>query len=80
MTLAAKVVVARAFLITRRSGLRRRRQLVRELADYSTPSQRLEIETILDQYDDDQTHELRSILAGCARLADVSPRARGPLG
>lgn len=37
--------------------------LERELADYSTPSQRRDLEAILDRYSDEDTRELRDILA-----------------
>jgi hypothetical protein len=41
----------------------RRSELERELAGYSTPRQRHDLEAILDQYPDDVTCELRDILA-----------------
>jgi hypothetical protein len=41
----------------------RRSQLERELALYSTPAQRSDLEATLDQYPDRDTHELRDILA-----------------
>ena len=44
----------------------RRAELQRELADYSTPAQRRDLEAILDRYPDDLTRELRDILAGQA--------------
>ena len=37
--------------------------LERELADYSTPAQRRDLEAILDRYSDEDTRELRDILA-----------------
>jgi hypothetical protein len=51
-------------------------ELMRELAAYSTPSQRCDLEATLDQYPDEDTSELRAILAGQA-LADVSRRMAG---
>jgi hypothetical protein len=42
---------------------RRRAKLERELAVYSTPAQRRDLEAILDRYPDRVTHELRDILA-----------------
>jgi hypothetical protein len=50
-------------LAARRAAHARRRQLEHELAGYSTPSDRLEIEAIVDRYSDEETHELRAILA-----------------
>jgi len=41
----------------------RRRELERELAAYSTPDQRCDLEAILDRYPDSVTGELREILA-----------------
>lgn len=42
----------------------RRRALERELAAYSTPAQRRDLEATLDRYPDSATRELRDILAG----------------
>jgi hypothetical protein len=47
----------------------RRPELERELAGYSTPAQRCDLEAILDQYPDDITRELRDILASQAMSA-----------
>jgi hypothetical protein len=41
----------------------RRQQLMRELAVYSTPAQRRDLEACLDQYPDGVTGEIRAILA-----------------
>jgi hypothetical protein len=46
---------------------KRRRQLQRELAGFSTPAQRCDLEATLDRYPDTITHELRDILASQAR-------------
>ena len=52
------------------SGDRKRRcALERELATYSTPAQRCDLEATLDQYPDGVTYELRSILANQAMAA-----------
>ena len=47
----------------------RRSALARELAGYSTPAQRRDLEAILNRYPDDMTRELRDILAGQRRAA-----------
>lgn len=47
----------------------RRRELERELATYSTPAQRRDLEATLDQYPDRVTHEIRDILARQAMAA-----------
>ena len=41
----------------------------RELAGYSTPAQRCDVEAMLDRYPDDMTNELRDILARQAMAA-----------
>jgi hypothetical protein len=51
-------------------------ELARELAAYSTPAQRCDLEATLDQYPAEETSELRAILADQAR-ADVCPRIAG---
>jgi len=47
----------------------RRRELERELAAYSTPDQRCDLEATLDRYPDSVTGELREILARQAATA-----------
>lgn len=48
---------------------RRRSELERELAAYSTPAQRCDLEATLDRYPDGITYELREILASQAMAA-----------
>jgi hypothetical protein len=48
---------------------RRRSELERELAGYSTPAERCDLEAILDRYPDNVTYELREILASQAMAA-----------
>ena len=50
----------------------RRRALERELAAYSTPSQRRDLDAILDRYPDGDTRELRDILARQRLAAETS--------
>ena len=45
---------------------RQRSELERELAGYSTPAQRADLEAMLDGYPNGITHEIRDILAGQA--------------
>ena len=47
----------------------RRSELERELAGFSTPAQRCDVEAMLDRYPDDMTNELRVILARQALAA-----------
>jgi hypothetical protein len=49
---------------------KQRSELERELAVYSTPAQRRDLEATLDRYPDGITHELRDILAGQAMTAE----------
>ena len=51
------------------SDHQRRAELERELATYSTPAQRRDLEATLDRYPDGITHELREILARQAPTA-----------
>jgi len=51
---------------------RARTKLERELATYSTPADRRDLQATLDQYPDDTTRELREILASQAMAADRS--------
>jgi hypothetical protein len=55
---------------------KRKFELMRELAAYSTLAQRCDLEATLDQYPAEDTSELRAILAGQA-LAGVSQRIAG---
>jgi hypothetical protein len=57
----------------------RRSELERELAGYSTPAQRCDVEAMLDRYPDDMTNELRVILArqGMAACSNRIPGAGG---
>ncbi len=57
----------------------RRSELERELAGYSTPAQRRDLEATLDRYPDDTTRELRDILARQASAArgNAIPGSRG---
>jgi hypothetical protein len=48
---------------------KRRFELQRELAGYSTPAQRSDLEATLDRYPDGDTYELRDILARQAAAA-----------
>jgi len=50
----------------------RRSELERELAVYSTPAQRRDLEATLDRYPDSTTRELRDILARQASAARVN--------
>lgn len=56
------VAAARDELRARRSARASRRVLERELAGYSTPSQRLELDAILSRYDPAEVAEIRKIV------------------
>ncbi len=59
----------------RPASSRSRAKLERELAAYSTPADRRDLEATLDQYPDDVTREMRDILA---RQATAAHRNRIP--
>ena len=63
MSLAARILVARAQATNLKAARQRRAQLERELAGYATAADRCDLEAALDRYPDGVTHELRSILA-----------------
>jgi hypothetical protein len=58
------------------AGRSQRAKLERELAGYSTPAERADLEALLDGYPDGITHEIRDILAGQA-MATRSQRIPG---
>ena len=53
-------------LSQRRSVRAAQRRLEHELADFTSPSDRLEIETIASRYSDDDAREVRQILVRLA--------------
>jgi len=63
MTLAARIVVARAQATSRKAARKRRAELERELAGYANGADRCDFEAILERYPDGVTHEVRSTLA-----------------
>jgi hypothetical protein len=63
MGLAERLFVNRAEAVARKAARRRRQALERELADYNTPAQRLDLEATLDRFPDGATEELRDILS-----------------
>ena len=63
MTLAARILIARAQAASRKAARKRRAELERELAGYATTADRCDLEAALDRYPDGVTHELRGILA-----------------
>ena len=67
MTLAARILVARAQATSRKAARKRRTALERELAGYATAAERCDLEAALDRYPAGVTHELRSILARQSR-------------
>jgi hypothetical protein len=63
MTLAARILVARAQATSRKAARRRCAALERELGGYASLADRGDLEAALDRYPDGVTHELRGILA-----------------
>jgi len=54
-------------LAARREARTARRRLAREIADFRTPAERLELEAILDRHPVEATQEIRRLLARQAR-------------
>lgn len=63
MTLAARILVARAQATSRKAARKRRAALERELAGYASLADRCVLEAALDRYPDGGIRELRAILA-----------------
>jgi len=63
MTIAARILVARAQAASRKAERKRRAELEREMAGYAALADRCDFEAILDRYPAGVTHELRGILA-----------------
>ncbi|MGD0246745.1 MAG: hypothetical protein ABSB59_41340 [Streptosporangiaceae bacterium] len=72
MTLAARILVARAQATSRKAARRRRAELEHELAGYAACAGRGDLDAILDRYPRGTTRELRSILARQAMTAHES--------
>jgi hypothetical protein len=62
-TSTSTVATLRDALAARRAVRRERQQLERELASYSTPAERLELEAMIDRHSPEETREVRDILA-----------------
>jgi hypothetical protein len=58
--------------VSPREATPQRRALERELATYSTPAQRRDLDAILDRYPDGDTRELRDILARQSLAAETN--------
>ncbi|HEY0358695.1 MAG TPA: hypothetical protein VGD11_08935 [Mycobacteriales bacterium] len=57
------VAMLRDALSARRAERLERQQLERELATYTSPAERRELEAMIDRYDPEDTREVRAILA-----------------
>ena len=73
MGLAERLWMIRVQSATRLAARERRRTLERELADYSTPAQRDDLEATLDRFPDGVTYEVREILSR-QQMTRPSPR------
>jgi hypothetical protein len=63
MSLAGRLLIARAQAASRKAARKRRAQLERELAGYASAASRGDFEAILDRYPRGTTRELRGIMA-----------------
>ena len=75
MSLAAKHLIWRASRALRAANAERRRALEREMAGFSSESDRCDFEAILDRYPDAMTEEMRDILT--RQRVVQPPRAGG---
>jgi hypothetical protein len=57
------VTQLRNTLAARRADRANRQQLERELASYASPTERLELEAMIDRHTPEETREVRAILA-----------------
>ena len=62
MQLAAKIRDARANLAHRRTLGRANRQLIEELATFTTAAERADLDLMLERYSPEETREIRAIL------------------
>ena len=62
-TLSNRIQLLRAALNADREGRAKQRRLERELAAYTTPSDRLEIEEIIARHTEEETRQIRRILS-----------------
>jgi hypothetical protein len=72
-------VKAKISIVVRWRDSLHRRQLAAELSTYTTPRELLELEALMDRYDDGETAEMRSILGAQAECRRLDQR-RGPFG
>ena len=70
------VTQLRDTLSARRAERLERRRLERELATYTSPAEQLELDTMIDRYAPEQTHEVRAIVAR-QRLTGAGQRLAG---
>lgn len=68
------VIKMRDTLSAHRAERAVRHELERELAAYSTPRERQELEAILERYSPEETREVRAVLAGQAWTAQIRAR------
>jgi hypothetical protein len=72
-------VSAKISIVVRWRDSWERRRLAAELSTYTTPREMLELEALMDRYDDGDTAEMRSILYAQAEGRRLAQR-RGPFG
>jgi hypothetical protein len=72
-------VRAKFSLVVRWRDALPRKRLAAELSTYTTPRELMELEAMMERYDDGETAEMRSILAAQAETRRFAQR-RGPFG
>ena len=72
-------VRAKISIVVRWRDSLQRKRLAAELSTYTTPRELLELEAMMDRYDDGDTAEMRSILSAQAESRRFAQH-RGPFG
>ncbi len=72
-------VRAKFSLVVRWRDALPRKRLAAELSTYTTPRELMELEAMMERYDDGETAEMRNILAAQAETRRFAQR-RGPFG
>ncbi|HEV7825645.1 MAG TPA: hypothetical protein VGP02_12120 [Mycobacteriales bacterium] len=70
------VAMLRDAVSARRAERLERRRLERELATYTTPAERLELDAMIERYAPEETRRVRAIVAR-QRVTEAGPRLAG---
>lgn len=62
MNISKKLIFWQAVVIAQRAERARRRQLERDIAAYTSPADRMELDAILSRHTEEQSQEVQAIL------------------